>query len=113
MGSKKVARRPGRRGPKTAEGRLAVRLNASRHGILSPEPVVNAYERTEDWEAHREAVVGSLSPEGGMERVLAERVALCSWRLNRVVLYESEGISDLQEGALEAVREGRKRRLEL
>jgi hypothetical protein len=113
MGSKKPAKRPARRGPKTAEGRLAVRLNASRHGILSPEPVVNAYERAEDWEAHREAVVGSLSPEGGMEGVLAERVALCSWRLNRVVLYESEGISALQEGALEAVREGRKRRLEL
>ena len=55
MGSKKVAKRPSGRGPKTAEGRLAVRLNASKHGILSPEPVVNAYERAEDWEAHREA----------------------------------------------------------
>ncbi|MDP8901060.1 MAG: hypothetical protein M3N33_07960 [Actinomycetota bacterium] len=96
-----------RRGPKISEGRLAVRLNASTHGILSAEPVVHAYERAQDWEAHREAVVGSLCPNGGMEQVLAERVALCSWRLNRVVLYESERASELQEGAVESVRERR------
>jgi hypothetical protein len=102
----------GRRGPKTPAGRLAVRLNASTHGILSAQPVVNAYERAEDWESHQEAIVASLSPEGGMEQVLAERVALCSWRLNRVVLYESERLSGLHEGVVESVRERRKRRLE-
>ncbi len=89
-----------------------MRLNASTHGILSAQPVVNAYERVEDWDAHRDAIVGSLGPEGGMERVLAERVALCSWRLNRVVLYESERASELQEGVVEGVRERRKRTLE-
>src|SRR5215207_4199912 len=112
LGSKAVARRK-KRGPKTPKGRLAVRLNASTHGILSAQPVVGAYERAEDWESHREVVVGSLSPEGGMEQVLAERVALCSWRLNRVVLYESERVSELQEGVTESVREKRKRRLEV
>jgi hypothetical protein len=56
--------------------------------------------------------LASLDPEGGLERVLAERVALCSWRLNRVVLYESERASELQEGAVGSVRERRKRRLE-
>jgi hypothetical protein len=55
----------------------------------------------------------SLSPEGGMEQVLAERVALCSWRLNRVVLYESERIYGTQEGVVESVREKRKRELEI
>ncbi len=92
----RTAAKRGRRGPKTPEGRIAVRLNASTHGILSAQPVVTAYEREEDWDAHRDAVVGSLDPEGGMEHVLAERVALCSWRLNRVVLYESERASQLQ-----------------
>jgi hypothetical protein len=64
-------------------------------------------------EGRREAIVDSLCPEGGMERVLAERVALCSWRLNRVVLYESERVSELQEGVVESVRDRRKRRLEV
>jgi hypothetical protein len=99
--------------PKTPKGRLAVRLNASTHGILSAQPVVGACGRAEDWEGPREAVVDSLFPEGGIERVLAERVALCSWRLNWVVLYESESVSELQEGVLESVRERRKRRPEV
>jgi hypothetical protein len=82
-----------RRGPKTPAGRIAVRLNATTHGILSARPVVNEYERAEDWEEHRRAVVESLGPDNGMEQVLAERVALCSWRPNRAVLYESERAS--------------------
>jgi hypothetical protein len=83
LGSKALAGRK-KRGPKTPEGRLAVRLNASTHGILNPQPIVNAYEKPEDWEGHRAAIVDSLAPEGGMEQLLAERVALMSWRLNRV-----------------------------
>jgi hypothetical protein len=77
LSSKEVAKFK-RRGPKTPEGRLAVRLNASTHGILSPQPVVNAYEKLQDWEDHRAAIIDSLAPEGGMEQVLVDRVALMS-----------------------------------
>src|SRR5215208_7350191 len=101
--SKAVARRK-KRGPKTPEGRLAVRLNASTHGILSPQPIVNAYEKPQDWEGHRAAIVDSLAPEGGMEQVLAERVALMSWRLNRVMLYEAERLQEGQEDVIEDLR---------
>jgi hypothetical protein len=76
-----------RRGPKTPAGKIAVRLNATTHGILSASPVVNEYERADDWEEHRRSVVDSLGPDNGMEQILAERVALCSWRLNRAVLH--------------------------
>jgi hypothetical protein len=106
LSSKEVAKRP-KRGPKTPEGRLAVRLNASTHGILSPQPVVNAYEKLQDWEDHRAAIVDSLSPEGGIEQVLAERVALMSWRLNRVTLYEAERLQESQEDVIEDVRKDR------
>jgi hypothetical protein len=106
LGSKAVARRK-KRGPKTPEGRLAVRLNASTHGILSPRPIVNAYEKPEDWEGHRAAIVDSLAPEGGMEQLLAERVALMSWRLNRVVLYEVERLQEAQEDVIEDLRQER------
>jgi hypothetical protein len=102
-----------KRGPKTPEGKLAVRFNASTHGILSMQPIVNAYERTDDWERHRQAIMDSLSPQGGMEQLLAERVASCSWRLNRVLLYESETIAESQEGVVESVRQKRKREMEL
>jgi hypothetical protein len=86
-----------RGGPVTQEGKEMVRWNATRHGIRSPAPVVPGVERNEDWEEHREGILESLSPEGHLEYVLAERVALLSWRLHRVTRYETETIVLSQE----------------
>src|SRR5215216_1558426 len=84
-------------GPKTAQGKAVVRWNATRHGISSPAPVVPGLERTEDWQAHGEGVLESLQPEGHLETVLAERVALLLWRLHRVTRYETGAIATAQE----------------
>jgi hypothetical protein len=86
-------------GPKTEEGKEVVRWNATRHGIRSPAPVVPGVEKKEDWEEHRDGVLESLAPVGHLEEVLAERVALLSWRLNRVTRYETESIALYQEKA--------------
>jgi hypothetical protein len=59
--------------------------------------VVPGLEKAEDWEEHRDGVLESLSPEGHLELVLAERVALLSWRLHRVTRYERETIALFQE----------------
>ena len=98
MSSKAVARR---RGPKTPAGKLAVSHNASKHGILSPRPVVMDFESEGAWKSHRQAILDSLAPEGGIEQALAERAALCSWRLNRVAVYETERIAAEQERVVE------------
>ena len=84
-------------GPITQEGKEVVRWNAARHGIRSSAPVVPGVEKKEDWEDHREGVLESLSPEGHLEFVLAERVVLLSWRLHRVTRYETESIALYQE----------------
>ena len=76
-------------GPATQEGKEVVRWNATRHGIRSPAPVVPGVEKNEDWEEHRDGVLVSLSPEGHLEFVLAERVALLSRRLHRLTRFES------------------------
>jgi hypothetical protein len=86
-------------GPKTEEGKEVARWNATRHGIRSPAPVVPGVENKEDWEEHRDGVLDSLQPEGHLELVLAERVALLSWRLHRVIRYETESIALFQERA--------------
>jgi hypothetical protein len=75
-------------------------LFAEQHGIRSPAPVVPGIERAEDWEEHRDGVLESLSPEGHLETVLTERVALLCWRLNRVTRYETEAIA-LSQGKME------------
>ncbi len=55
--------------------------------------MIPGLERAEDWEEHRDGVLESLRPEGHLETVLAERVALLSWRLHRVTRYESGAIA--------------------
>src|SRR5215207_4736160 len=92
-------------GPKTEAGKEVARWNATRHGIRSPAPVVPGLEKTEDWEAHLDGVLESLSPEGHFELVLAERVALLSWRLHRVTRYERETIALSQEKVEEDLME--------
>jgi vacuolar-type H+-ATPase subunit H len=84
-------------GPVTEEGKEIVRWNATRHGIRSPAPVVPGVEKKEDWEEHRYGILESLQPEGHLEEVLAKRVALFSWRLNRVTRFETETIALSQE----------------
>src|SRR5215204_4015438 len=84
-------------GPVTEEGKEIVRWNATRHGIRSPAPVIPGVERKEDWEEHRDGILESLQPAGHLELVLAERVALLSWRLYRVTRYETVTIALSQE----------------
>jgi hypothetical protein len=84
-------------GPATQEGKEVVKWNATQHGIRSPAPVVTRVEKKEDWEEHRDGMLESLHPEGHLELVLAERVALLSWRLHRVIRYETESIALYQE----------------
>jgi hypothetical protein len=86
-------------GPATQEGKEMVKWNAVQHGIRSPAPVVPGVEKKADWEEHRDGILESLQPEGHLELVLAERVALLSWRLHRVIRYETESIALLQEKA--------------
>jgi hypothetical protein len=84
-------------GPKTQAGKEVARWNSTRHGIRSPAPVIPGLEKAEDWEDHRDGVLKSLLPEGHLELVPAERVALLSWRLHRVTRYERETIALSQE----------------
>jgi hypothetical protein len=100
-----------KRGPKTEEGKAVVRLNAVRHGVLSTTPVIPDLEREEDWQAHRSGVLASLAPEGHLESILAERVALLFWRLQRVARYEREAIASAPERMLSSLPGMRQERL--
>ena len=91
--------------PKTQEGKQVVRWNATRHGISSPAPVVPGLESTEDWQAHGEGVLESLQPEGHLQTVLAERVALLLWRLHRVTKFETQAIATAQETIEDGIHE--------
>lgn len=83
-----------RTGPKSPQGKARVRLNAVRHGLCTTVPVLPGLERVREWETHRVGVLESLAPVGHLETVLAERVALLLWRLNRVAAYERAQLAE-------------------
>jgi hypothetical protein len=73
-------------GPRTNEGKAITRLNATKSGIYSVTPIVPAFERESEWQAHHAGVFADLQPEGYMQEIIAERIAIKSWRLRRLVL---------------------------
>ena len=95
-------------GPKTPEGKAAVRLNAVRHGLLSTEVLLPG----EDGEALRglgERLGAELQPVGELENLLVDRVVAAVWRLRRLGRVEA-GIfawESLEEQAERAEREAK------
>jgi hypothetical protein len=70
-------------GPKTPEGKAAVRLNALRHGLLSKEILLPG----EDEQALSELsdhLRAELKPVGEMENLLVDRIIASYWRLRRL-----------------------------
>jgi hypothetical protein len=70
-------------GPKTPEGKAAVRLNALKHGLLSQEILLPG----EDEEALRvlgERLRDELQPLGELENLLVSRIITAYWRLHRL-----------------------------
>jgi hypothetical protein len=88
-------------GPKTEAGKAKARHNAVSHGMRSLTPVL-PNEKPKEWETHRDGIIESLAPAGRLEEELAERVALCLWRLRRVMAYETGVVANDLANATDA-----------
>jgi hypothetical protein len=71
-------------GPKTPEGRAAVRLNALKHGFTAAEIILPTVEEQIDFEQFRAAFEEEHQPVGPTEEVLVEDMVIARWRLNRI-----------------------------
>ncbi len=78
-------------GPRSDAGKDRARWNAMSHGLRATLPIVPG-ESANEWDGFRAGVLDDLKPVGMLERELAERVALVSWRMRRVTAGESVGI---------------------
>ena len=70
-------------GPRTPEGKAAVRLNALKHGLLSQQVLLPG----EDADALRElgeALRAELQPVGVLENLLVNRIIALFWKLQRM-----------------------------
>ena len=70
-------------GPKTPQGKAAVRLNAAKHGLLSKEALLPG-EDGAALEELAERLRAELRPAGELEALLVERIVAAHWRLGRL-----------------------------
>jgi len=74
-------------GPKTPEGRAAVRLNGVKHG-LTAETLVLKGENQADFTGLLESLEADHAPTNSTEEALVVQLAMATWRLRR--LYHQE-----------------------
>jgi hypothetical protein len=78
-------------GVKTDEGKAIVKYNALKHGLLAKEVVITAGEGAEsqqEFDAVLAALTDQFDPQGTLEEILVEKIAVAYWRLRRAHKYE-------------------------
>jgi hypothetical protein len=78
-------------GIRTAEGKAIARFNALKHGLLAREAIATVGEGAEDpaeFEALSQELENQFQPQGTLEEMLVEKIAVAYWRLRRAHRYE-------------------------
>jgi hypothetical protein len=85
--------RPGASGPRTAIGKQRSSLNAQKYGILSKGLLVGD-ESPREFKLLLKGLRDDLQPEGTLEPVLVENLAIILWRKRRVIKAESAEVDE-------------------
>lgn len=91
-------------GAKTAEGKLIVSKNAVKHGVFTKDLIIQAGDGKEELKEYQEILdnlVECLKPEGQMESLLVEKIAVDFWRLRRVIRFETGSIRKVLDSIIE------------
>src|SRR5918994_2577772 len=78
------------RGPKTPEGKARSAQNALKHGLRAEKFVLLHDEDAKQFEAMADALADDLAPVGALQAVLARRLVVAAWRLERADRIERE-----------------------
>jgi hypothetical protein len=83
-------------GPRTRRGKQRSRYNAVKHGIFS-EVVLKERESTAQYQSLLNSLVEDFQPEGALEALLVEKLAMALWRHRRLVQAECAEIAKVTE----------------
>ena len=78
------------RGPTTAEGKARASQNALKHGLCAQTAVLLEGEDQAAFEALDHGLKADLQPRGALEILLASRLAMAAWRMDRADRIEAE-----------------------
>ncbi len=81
-------------GPKKRQGKADVSQNAVKHGLFARQTVISS-ENQADFCLERDRILSELVPESPMESMLAERIVILSWRLQRIDHIQNQTIDAL------------------
>jgi hypothetical protein len=81
-------------GPRTQKGKAIVSNNAVKHGLLAHQTIISS-EKQADFRKERDRILSDLVPESPMESMLAERIVILSWRLQRINHIQNQTIDAL------------------
>jgi hypothetical protein len=102
-------------GPRTAEGKRAVRFNALKHGLLAAEVIIRTGDGAENEAVFRRLVdrLGQeLDPQGLREELAVEEIAMLLWRQRRAVRAETGEIRRGADTVTWQMREHRREELD-
>jgi len=89
-------------GPITERGKAIVAKNAVKHGIFTHDLVIEKGDGKEKKEEYMELLsnlIDCLNPQGQLESLLVEKIAVDFWRLRRVLRFETASIRKYLDGA--------------
>ncbi len=79
-------------GPRTIRGKARAALNAYKHGVLARGLVIPRIEgkaAARQFNTMLKALIADLCPVGALERLMVQEIAVCTWRLRRILKYEN------------------------
>lgn len=82
-------------GAVTEEGKAIVAKNAVKHGVFARDLIISSGDGRENEEEYRQLLhnlIESLNPQGQIEYLLVEKIAVDFWRLRRVLRFETGSI---------------------
>lgn len=88
----------------TIEGKATIARNAVKHGIFTKDLILNSEvceESETEYQALLRGLVESLTPQGEIETLLVEKIAIDFWRLRRVIRFETGSIKKYLDDVLE------------
>ena len=84
--------RPALGGPSTDEGKAIAKFNATKHGIFSTV-VVLKWETRAGFDSLLDGLMRDCQPQGRLEEILVEKLAMILWRHRRLLISEGGEIS--------------------
>ncbi len=84
-------------GPQTPAGKVRVKFNALKHGLLAKSvilPIRSRSEKRSHFDALLAQLIDELKPVGILEDMLVEKIAVSYWRLRRALRAEAGEITD-------------------